>query len=243
MVDLDDVTEKARRNLILLSAVIILAPFLGVTMKEDITLFGIWSASGVDPRKIMGLAVVFQFYFFARYLSLDDTQRYLRNWLDGINTKMGVEMNEPHMLAKLKRSIKKSIASDRAKTAFGIGALKEHRQLIDTLPGKRRWFNIVGYYPGAGVSRRYGSVSFDICYNDRGVDKRVERNFHCEYELFDYGVLEVRVRRVMQSILFSKYTIEVMLPIAMGSLGCVIAFFRFVWVCIVGSGVWQNVSC
>ena len=67
MADFDDAQDKARRDLVALSAVILASAYLKPTVVAKAQLFGIIHASDVDPHKVWVLVFAVLSYFAYRY--------------------------------------------------------------------------------------------------------------------------------------------------------------------------------
>lgn len=83
MGDIDDSSDKLRRNAIVLSFALIVTSFLGVKINsQDITILGSKIHSDVPAWKCWIILFLTQFYCFARYWTDKVNQAYVREFLD-----------------------------------------------------------------------------------------------------------------------------------------------------------------
>jgi hypothetical protein len=118
---MEDTENKIRRNLVALSALIILAPLLDLRLKDQASLLGLADISKINETKMLVCAAVVLVYFFLRYI-FDEGIEKKKEGLSAalLKNKQKAVLNS--VLAELKKYLKSGKTPRHIKNYEDYGA-------------------------------------------------------------------------------------------------------------------------
>lgn len=216
MPDIDDSEDKIRRNLVLISSLILALGFLGASEEAALQKI-LYPHFHVQTWKVLALEFLLLTYFSLRYrfsvalsqalidkrvefdrLRLEQMMAYISNALNGY---ISIGVDSPIFIPSLSRRIKKYIKNQGEDDgrSYRLGNLS---------------FSLTRQ-----INEWSGEIKLDVELNERqGVNQSIGDNLHVNYSFRGIPKCQVLIKTYLRIYLYSKSSISIFVPIFIATL-------------------------
>lgn len=221
---MEDVPEKLRRNVMMISTTILLTWSLNLTLKTSGTILGFVDISNITPIKIWLLLAVLLAYFFLRYIYSDQVKDDLKKF------------KSEYTVLKVKNASKK--INRQVHRYFKTGtppAWMPHLIPVDgqndLFPISRPMFKLIYFWDKNCSAGRIG-ITYKI------TDKRGETFTSADKEAkydFEFSRIErfkIEVLTILRASTISKGAVDFLTPISLAILSILICAYKILFLII-----------
>jgi len=214
---MDDIPEKLRRNVMLISSLIICILLFNLTLKTSGSILGFIEIGNISITKLWLSLLIALAYFFLRYYFFEPVKKDIKN------------MSTEYLNFKIKNAYRTLSKSIRTYFKTGIQPSFLPRLLPNTInvfPLKHSSFKLRLRSLDDSCASGTISISYKIVAHNGEEYRSSAENDQYEFTLSKIQKLNILIKSIIRTAALSKATVDVFVPFALAGVAAIICTFK-----------------